>query len=371
MDIRVRIAENRDHTLRGTLVLDTLDEQSDAIVVNLADSGAKAGEEWYATIVFDERKGRSRTRHVKLLRRVGGGVDGLITTLGDDFWVDPRQLRNLQIFVKAGRTVILRGLAGTGKTTLAERLATAMKLKFAKVDVGLRAEAKQFFGEEGAADGTTSFVLSDFASFLGDAFKAIEAAKRNGGVTHLALLDELNRVHPKIVSGALHGLFDDTRRVTIPTSTGPKAVELPRNAAVICTINPNTAGFAGTFALDAAMMNRAVVMDITFPPKEFEVSLLIGRLNREHRLELSRTDAIRIVEAASQLREAAAGGTLPLAPSPRNTLDCALLTASGVPCAEAIADVLLQPYEGAADQAETERGMAALAVRAKDAGARN
>lgn len=352
----------------GDLVPTSLDPRhADGTIVaeNLKEIGATEGESWYASLLFERGKGRQRVRTIRLARRVGESLPGLLADLGADFWVDARKLRNLQILLRAGRFVILRGPSGTGKTTLAERLVAAMGfVESIEVDVGVVSEPKQFFGEESASHGTTTFRPSALTQFL-DRAAAYECEHHPARATHLIRLDEINRVHPSLFSAAFNGLFDDGRSVTITTSDGPRVIALPICTAAIGTMNPNRPEFGGTYAIDASTLNRAYVEDLGYPPKAFEVDLLVGRLIRGYALTLERDDAVRIVEAATALRAAAARQQLTLAPSPRNTLDCALLVANGVPVGEAMVDVLLNPYEHRPNDEDSERKRAEMAIAAK------
>ncbi|MBI4433880.1 AAA family ATPase [Candidatus Uhrbacteria bacterium] len=358
-----------ESSAKGILGVRSMDPQYvDGTIVaeNIVTVGASVGERWESSLVFDEGRGHQRKRTVRLMRRCDATPDAaFVRSLGEDFWVDPDLLWDVQVLLRAGRFVILRGLSGTGKTTLAKRLADAMRMTSIEVDVGMVEEAKQFFGEESAQHGTTAFRRSALTQFLLAAAAAPPQDPR-AGATHLVRLDEVNRVHPKIFAAAWNGLFDDDREVTVTTSEGSVSIVMPPHVGGIATMNPNDPRFGGTYALDAATMNRAAVFDVGFPPKEFEVELLQRQVQQRYHQSIARNDAIHIVNAAAALRTASERRTIPLAPSPRNTLDCALCVARGRPVKIAIERILLQVYEDHPDDPESARKQAGEIVRSQD-----
>lgn len=332
-------------------------------VENIYDHQVQKGEKWFVNVVRDEKDGLTI---VRLLRRYVIKKTGIVKTLGDDFWIDEKKLRHIQLLLLNGKDIILKGHRGTGKTEFALRLAEAANWTSLKVDCGLLQRPSDLFGAEAAQDGQTVWQPSKFSRFVEEAQKVHEKNKkeeRKEWQFFLLILDEINRTHAKIAEG-LHGLYDLTRQVSYTTSEGTKVLALPPNVMTIATMNYGRQ-YTGVFILDAALKDRFVVVPMVYPPEEFEIKWLISRHG------IPQAQAKKLVAIANSLRVAEHDGRFNNSPSPRLTDAAAILVAHGETVADAVETVFLGDYEGemvtqengSTEKEESELGQARSHVR--------
>ena len=149
--------------------------------------------------------------------------------------------------ILCGGHILIEDLPGTGKTTFAKSLTTALNLKFKRI---------QF---------TSDLLPSDI---LGYTFYKNENFEINKGpiFTNIVLADELNRASPKTQSAFLEAMEEKT--VTIDKDT----FELPNPFSVIATQNPSD--LSGTSLLPESQLDR------------FMISFSLDELNKEQRIKL-------------------------------------------------------------------------------------
>jgi Mg-chelatase subunit ChlI len=183
-----------------------------------------------------------------------------------------------------------------------------------KVDVYTIKRTTDLFGSDAAVEGSTLFRRSSLLDYVERAHVAL----REGLDTQfLVLLDELNRVHAKS-NESMHGLFDDTRQVTVTTTEGSKTIKLPPNIHFIGTMNAG-AEYLGTHELDEALKDRFAPVKLTPMPPDYEVRKLVAET---HVLEVQAT---AIVQVAGALRQAANTGQIGYSPSYRACRNAARL----------------------------------------------
>ncbi|MFH2063044.1 MAG: AAA family ATPase [bacterium] len=285
------------------------------------EMGVQDGDLWQATVVkkHDTPRNNRRVELSLLVRdRVQQEYERIDRLPG--FWMPENDLKSALVWLSHGINIILIGDKGTGKTTFPTILAEAMGWQVpCKVGIGSYKRAEQVFGSNrGKGGGETEFAKSYLLEYLERAM----AAYRQGLQTKfLVILDEWNRAHAKVKS-PLHGCFDKTRQVTIPTEEGSRLVIIPPNVAFIATVNIGAEN-AGTFAMDDADKSRFLPIRMQCMPEPFEVALLVKDTG------IPESGALVLVRVANILRRAAAGRTISYAPSYREVEATGILAKSG------------------------------------------
>ncbi len=160
-----------------------------------------------------------------------------------------RELKTILASFVAQGHVLLEGVPGVSKTTMAKALASALNLKFSRI---------QF---------TPDLLPSDvLGTFIYDQ-KTGEFKFRPGPIfANIVLADEINRASPRTQSAFLEAMQE--RQVTIEGKT----FKLPEPFIVIATMNPIE--FEGVYPLPEAQLDRfliKVVIDYPTPEEEAEI----------------------------------------------------------------------------------------------------
>ncbi|OGN18495.1 MAG: hypothetical protein A3G02_02465 [Candidatus Yanofskybacteria bacterium RIFCSPLOWO2_12_FULL_44_13b] len=253
-----------------------------------------------------------------------------------DHWIDPVDLKCILTWLHSGTDIILIGPKGSGKTSLGFVIARTLGWQDPyKVDVYTIKRTTDLFGTDAAHQGSTLFVRSGLLDYIERAQIALES----GLDTHfLVILDEINRVHAK-VNESLHGLFDDTRQVTVVTTEGSKTIKLPPNLHVVGTMNMG-AEYLGVHGLDEALKDRFAPVKVRPMPVDYEVTKLVRET------KVLEQQALAVVKVAQALRESATGGQISFAPSYRACRNVARLLNHGLDLKTAIIKGFLGWYEG-------------------------
>ena len=256
-----------------------------------------------------------------------------------DFWINAPTLQNILIWLHEGQDIIFIGESGSGKTTLPFALSKTLGWQQpCKVDAAMMKKASDFFGKGGAADGKAFFAESPMMQYI----RRAQIAHQNGINTRfIIILDELNRVHAHTGDG-LHGLFDDTRQISIPTSEGGLIIQLPPNLHFLGTINQG-GSYVGTFQMDQALKSRFSPVKIPRMPRDVETKKLAVEVG------ITEQEAGYIVDTATRLRDACASGQVSFAPDYRICRATAYLIKHGKPVKEALVNGLLGWYDGELD----------------------
>ena len=153
--------------------------------------------------------------------------------------------------ILSGGHILIEDLPGTGKTTFAKSLTSALNLKFKRI---------QF---------TSDLLPSDILGYT--YLKNDEFAVNKGPIfTNIVLADELNRASPKTQSAFLESMEEKT--VTIDKDT----FELPKPFSVIATQNPSD--LSGTSLLPESQLDR------------FTISFSLEELSKEQRIKLLKNE---------------------------------------------------------------------------------
>lgn len=150
----------------------------------------------------------------------------------------------------AGGNIVLEGVPGVAKTTIAKVFATATGLDFKRI---------QFVPDIMPSDITGASMFNQ---------KSLEFDVHKGPVfTNILLVDEINRASPKIQSSLLEAM--EEKQVSIDGIT----YRLPEPFMVIATENP--IDIIGTFPLPEAQIDRFMFkLDIRYPTYDEEFDLL-------------------------------------------------------------------------------------------------
>jgi len=177
-------------------------------------------------------------------------------------------LENLMLAILSDGHVLIEDYPGLAKTLMAKSFASAMDLRFKRI---------QFTPDLLPADVTGTYVLnrktSDFELRKGPIF------------TNILLADEVNRAPPRTQSALLEAMQE--KQVTIENET----LKLERPFIVLATQNPIE--YEGTYPLPEAQLDRFLVkLSIGYPSAEEEVQILERRNQRK-------TDEVSIDKIAS------------------------------------------------------------------------
>lgn len=174
----------------------------------------------------------------------------------------------------AGGHILLEGVPGVGKTTLASTLARSVDCDFGRI---------QFTPDTLPTDVMGSEVFN---------MKTGEFEYREGAIMHqIVLADEINRTSPKTQSSLLEAMAEGQTTVS-----GVKH-KLPEPFMVIATQNP--VEFMGTYQLPEAQMDRFMMkLTIGYPDAEEELrmaqNMLSGRTAETVESVITSQDVIEI-----------------------------------------------------------------------------
>lgn len=159
------------------------------------------------------------------------------------------------------QNLLFLGPSGSGKTDGAAYLAALIGLPFTKVDAASMTDSVDWFGtREVVSDGGASVTVYSPSAF-------VEAIQRPG----VLLIDEVNRIRDEH-RNVLLPLLDGTHRVTNPL-TGDVVVKDPR-CFVILSGNRGLQ-FTGTYAIDPALMTRALVVEFGYAVADWERQIAV------------------------------------------------------------------------------------------------
>ncbi len=180
-------------------------------------------------------------------------MERIATELGRAVQGKQPQLQLVVTSLVAGGHVLLEDVPGVGKTTLAEALAKACGLSFARIQFTADLMPADVLGAQVFHAQTATFQFRP-----GPLFR------------QLVLADELNRAPPRTQSSLLEAMAQG--QVSLDGATHA----LPAPFTVVATQNP--VDFAGTYPLPDSQLDRFMVrMSLGHPTPEVEAGLLAGR----------------------------------------------------------------------------------------------
>src|ERR1700739_3965101 len=182
--------------------------------------------------------------------QVKGLSDGILAEVSKVIVGKTDEVKLIEACLFAGGHVLLEGVPGVAKTSMAKALAGSLGLKFDRI---------QFTPDLLPSDIIGTFVfdqkVSDFKIRKGPIFG------------NIVLADEINRASPKTQSALLEAMQE--RQVTIEGST----VKLPSPFMVLATQNPIEV--EGTYPLPEAQVDRFLMrIEIRYPSRDETIEML-------------------------------------------------------------------------------------------------
>jgi nitric oxide reductase NorQ protein len=243
--------------------------------------------------------------------------------------------------VLRGKNMMIVGPKGTGKTVLAFTLRDVLERPFFNIPLGSTQDPRSvLIGNVHFKAGEGTFVgLSEFV-------KAIQTPNA------IVLLDEISRAHPDAWNILMPVLDYKQRFLRIDEAPDAPTIPVASGVTFIMTANIG-AQYTATRTMDAALLDRAVLVEVEYLDRENELALLKERVQgvSDNLLNAITNTAIDIRKEAKSSDPRLAEGL-----STRNTIEMAELVYDGFTFEEA-AELVIYPQFSEAGGAESERAI--------------
>lgn len=191
--------------------------------------------------------------------------------LTDGIYVEPGLLKQFEILLCSGRSILLEGPQGAGKTTISRELARSLGMEYVFFNCSVCFEPSDFVGAlqlvvDAEGRSRTEWIPTEV-------LRAIHEANEQPLKRFLVFLDELNRCRSYALNGIMSAI-DSTRRIFDPRRN--HYVPIPDNVQWIAAVNSGKQ-FTGTYKLDLAQLDRFAVLKLDYPPEEHEARILCAR----------------------------------------------------------------------------------------------
>lgn len=182
-------------------------------------------------------------------------INNILIEVGKVVYGLEEELRIILSSIIVGGHVLLEGIPGVAKTTMAKAIASSLDLTFSRI---------QF---------TPDLLPSDITGTLIFDQKRGDFKLRKGPIfSNIVLADEINRASPRTQSALLEAMQE--RQVTIEGNTLP----LPEPFIVLATMNPIE--LEGTFPLPEAQLDRFLIKIVINMPNKDTLRLILNNLKK-------------------------------------------------------------------------------------------
>lgn len=238
-----------------------------------------------------------------------------------------------------GKNMMIVGPKGTGKTVLAFTLRDVLNRPFFNIPLGASQDPRS------TLIGNVHF-KPDVGTFVGESefIKAIQTEDA------IILLDEITRAHPDAWNILMSALDYKQRFIRVDEAPEAPTIQVARGVTFLATANIG-AQYTATRTLDAALIDRFVIVEVEYLDREQELELIRDRVKGVNDKILQ-----AIVNAAIEIRRdvKSADPRLTEGLSTRSTIEMAELIYDGFSFEEA-AKLVVYPQYSEAGGAESER----------------
>lgn len=249
------------------------------------------------------------------------------------FYVDVDKWYMMLRNANAGINTLLVGPTGCGKTAIIKYLAECLSLPIKTYDMGaMKDPVSGLLGVHRIKNGASVF---DRARFTYDISEP-----------GIVLLDELSRA-PITSNNILFPVLDDRRELYLDTATGEddRIIKVHEDVVFIATANIGSA-YVGTNQLDPALTRRFFTLELNYPPRDVEVSLLVKRCN------IKPSEASMIVKCFETIRTSYEAQNLSASVSTAEAITVGNLVFDGMDVHKSLRYVILPKFEGSESEGE-------------------